>query len=173
KVLTGVIVFTAAAVLTPMGSSAAVPTTAQSYQQVVPLVFDWQASSPAARGQALERGIGPDNTVSGNCGTSSLYMSKGSSSGHVNFNLSADSSWWWGPILRADWNVHWHNSYTSGSGDEPGGEWWGGGNLWTYTERNVFTRPGYVSANMNYLRVETATGGVCYGADPGDGGLVG
>ncbi|GCE17635.1 hypothetical protein [Dictyobacter kobayashii] len=137
--------------------------------QTVPLKLDCVHLSVAARKYAMNHGFcttngtTPNNTVSGDCGTSSLSL-QSLGRGNAAFNESANSSL--GIIVHVDYTVSWQNqtrnTFNSFSGSPA-----------TFTaswsNRDTrFTNTGTVYAYVADLTVLLVWGGTCSGLQPWD-----
>lgn len=123
--------------------------------------------SPTAGQYAVQHGfcteaqidgqVGPDNTVGGNCGTSTLTFYNQKNGGWMTIYEAATSTE--GPIVYAAWAVYWSNLNTGGYGSKGGtmvtlgSSWWHWDSAWT--------RNGLIEGSMQgYVRL--IWGGVCY-----------
>lgn len=104
-------------------------------------------------------GVSPDNAVSGNCGTLSLYVYN-SGNGYLQWKAEITSSA--GPFISASYSGSWANTTNGGNG--PVNRSYSG---WTSDWLDIF--PIYTGAGQVFGRINSATdtlwwGGLCSGA---------
>lgn len=154
--------------------SAPSPTLAQSEDDggvTVPMTMDcdamWSGTAEQQKAAAeycgdTEGGVSPQNTVVGDCGTSTLWVFN-EGSGHAGIYASANSTRGW--IVQISWSIGWANVTRGNSGsfantNYPFSSTWS-------TDRHPYTNTGYVQGWLNGT-VNTALGVVCAIGGPWD-----
>src|SRR5579883_488201 len=135
------------------------------------LTLDCIHISASAKQYAIEHGYcskkSPDvtqpyNTVSGDCGTSSLFITDNYNGGYPTITVSAASSL--GYMAYVSWHVKWVNHTTGGQNGYGGGQVFIGDN-WSRSD-NPYTGVGNIYAIMDNLTVTLAWGAYCTGNNP-------
>jgi len=148
------------------------PAESHSTRSTVPMVVDCERSSAGglavARAHGLcggtpGRSIEPSNVVSGNCGSSTLWMYD-NGGGYAEWFQSLSSNW--GPIIAVSWHITWSN-LSCGVSDTFGGVAAPFFTYWTNETAPVATLPGFVTSVMSGS-VLLASGIVCNIMYPGD-----
>lgn len=129
----------------------------------VGLTVDWQHSSPRGIAALRARGITPDNTVSGPCGTATM-SAQNNGMGEATFVNSAHSTL--GAIDTFDLTDSWLNHNTNDNNTVSKSGVGNGSNF--LQPLRTYTGSGIVSVVMSYLRVILYDGTVCTGLDPSD-----
>lgn len=112
-------------------------------------------------------GVQPDDTVFGNCGSSTLFVNQGYASGIARFDEAVGSTL--GGITRVNYNLAWMNWSTTQGYSYNNGQWnWGT----TWTNSDYFnTQLGYVTGSLGGY-VVLVWGGTCDILNPGDGATI-
>lgn len=165
-VLAGVLAATGvAAPATPIAHAANESGIHTTTGTTVGLTINWRLSSPRGVAALRARGITPDNTVNGNCGSSTITASN-NGGGEATFANSATSTQ--GNIatykLTDSWLNHTNNTNNtvSASGIVPSG------NASFSRPLTTYTGAGIVSVVLSSLQVTLTNGNVCNGLQPSD-----